>query len=61
MIKKFEDKFKELRIEGCQKDGGSSSSVLYMEDKEIMEEDLDYPDDDDTKETMFMGTESTVR
>ena len=26
-----------------------------------MEEDLDYPDDDDTKETIFIGTESTGR
>ena len=27
----------------------------------MIEENLDYPDHDDTKETMFMGTESTVR
>ena len=32
VIKNFEDKFKELRIEGCHKDGGSSPSVLYMKD-----------------------------
>ena len=60
IVKNFEEKFKELRVEGCRKDGGSSSSVMYTEDVE-MDEDL--PDDRYTKsemkemETMFMGTE----
>ena len=43
VIKNFENKFKELRIQGCRMDGGSSSSVMYAKDKERMEED--YPDD----------------
>ena len=72
VVKNFEDKFKELRVEGCRKDGGSSSLVMFTEDGEEMdeedEEDLeDLPDDyyDDAEmeeiDTMFMGTESEVR
>ena len=63
MIKKFEDKFKELKIEGCCRDGRSLPSVLYMEDKEMMDEDhLDDPENEiDMKETLFMKKESEVR
>ena len=39
MIKKFEDKFKEVKIEGCHRDGGSSPSMLYTQDGEMMHED----------------------
>ena len=64
-VKNFEDKFKELRVEGCRKDRGSSSSVMYTKDREKMDEDL--PDNHYTEaemeemETMFMGTESKAR
>ena len=54
MIRKFEDKFKEFKVEGCHRDGGPSSLVLYTEDKEGIGEDPDYPDKAETKETMFM-------
>ena len=63
VIKNFKEKFKELQVEGCRKDG-SSSSVMYTEDVE-MDEDL--PEDCYTEsemkemETMFMGTESEAR
>ena len=65
IIKSFEEKFKELRVEGCCKDGGLSFSVMYTEDRERMDEDV--PDNSYTKtemkemETMFMGTESEAR
>ena len=64
VVKNFEEKFKELRVEGCHKDSSSSSSVMYMEDVE-MDENL--PDNHYTEsemkdmETMFMGTESEAR
>ena len=36
VIQNFEEKLKELRVEGYHKDGGSISSVIYMEgDKEM--------------------------
>ena len=66
VIKNFEDKFKELRVEGCRKEGGSSSAVMYTEDGEEMDEE-DLPDDNDNGnemeeiDTMFMGTESEAR
>ena len=31
VIQNFEEKFKELRVEGCRKDG-SSSTIMYTED-----------------------------
>ena len=61
VIKNFEEKFKELRVEGCCKDGGSSSSVMYTEDVKM---DDDLPEDCYTEsemkqmETMYMGTEN---
>ena len=63
VIKNFEDTFKELRVEECRKEGGSSSAVMYTEDGEEMDEE-DLPDEDDNDnemeeiDTMFMGTES---
>ena len=60
VIKNFEEKFKQLRVEGCCRDGGSSSSVIYTEDVEMTE---DLPDNHYTEaemeeiDTMFMGTE----
>ena len=49
-VKNFEDKFKELRVEGCRKDRGSSSSVMYTKDGEKVDEDIPtvdfYPDAD---------------
>ena len=65
-IANFEDKFKELRVEGCHRDGGSSSAVMYTEDGEEMDEEdlLDKEDDGEEIEeidTMFMGTESEAR
>ena len=63
VIKNFEEKFKELRVEGCRKDA-VSTSVMYTEDMEI---DVDLPDDHYTEsemkemETMYMGTKSEAR
>ena len=64
VIKIFEEKFKELRVKGCHKYGGSLSSVMYTEDVE-MDENL--PDDHYTEvemeeiDIMLMGTESEAR
>ena len=66
VIKNFEDKFKELRVERCHKEGGLSSAVMYTEDGEEMDEE-DLPDEDDNDDemeeiyTMYMGTESKAR
>ena len=51
VIKNFEDKFKELRVEGCRKEGGSSSAVSYTEDREEMDEE-DLPDKDEYNDKM---------
>ena len=65
IIKNFEEKFKELRVKGYRKDGGSSSSVMYMEDRERMDEDLSNNSYTKTEmkemESMFMRTESDAR
>ena len=47
MIKNFKGKFKELRVEGCRRDGGSSSSVMFTEDREEIDQkdEEDLPDD----------------
>ena len=63
VIKNFEDKFKELRVEGCRKDA-VSTSVMYTEDMDI---NVDLPEDHYIEsemkeiETMYMGTESEAR
>ena len=63
LIKNFEDKFKELQVEGCRKNA-VSTSVMYTED---MEMDVDLPEDHYTDsemkemETMYMGTESEAQ
>ena len=74
VIKNFEDKFKELRVKGHRKSDGISTSVMfteedeYIEDEEEMEEDSN--DDDaeqesqtetEDKEMYFMGTQSQAR
>ena len=38
VITNFENKYKDLRVEGCRRDGGSSSAVLYTKDGEDMDE-----------------------
>ena len=64
VIKNFEETFKKLRVKGCRKDGSSSSTVMYTEDKE---DDKDLPQHQYTEaemtemETLYMGTESEVR
>ena len=54
ILKNFEDKFKEMRVEGCRKD---ASSVMYTED---VNEELPENHYTDTElreiETMYMGT-----
>ena len=63
VIKNFEEKFKELQVEGCRKDS-SSSTVMNAED---MEKDEDLPEDHYTEselkemETLYMETESEAR
>ena len=67
VIQNFEEKFKELRVEGCQKENGLSTSVMFTEDDKEMEEDdsEDDPKDSHTetedKETLFMGTLSEAK
>ena len=59
VLKNFENKFKEMRVEGCRKD---ASSVMYTEDRY---EDLPETHYTETElqeiDTMFMGTESEAR
>ena len=70
VIKNFEKKFKELRVEGNRKGNGSSTSVMFTEEDEYfdekeMEEEEIYEDDQDEsqaenedKEAYFMGAQS---
>ena len=72
VVQNFEEKFKELRVEGNRKENGSSASVMFTEedkyfDDEEMEEE-DYEDDQEDshteaedKEAYFMGTQSQAR
>ena len=55
MVKNFEEKFKELRVEGHRKEPNSSTSVMFAEEDDYMdeddvemeeEEDLDASDED---------------
>ena len=61
VLKNFETKFKEMRVEGCRKDA-SSTSVMYTED---MHEDLPEAHYTETElkeiETMYIGTVSEAR
>ena len=73
VIQNFEEKFKELRVEGNRRENGSSASVMFTEedkyfdnDEEMEETDNeDDPEDSHTetedKETYFMGTQSQAR
>ena len=67
LVQHFEEKFKELRVEGCRKENSLSTSVMFTEDDKEMEEDdpEDDPEDSHTetedKETLFMGTQSEAR
>ena len=73
VVKNFEEKFKELRVEGHRKESNSSASVMfteeneYFDEKEIEDEEI-YDDDqeeslaeDEEKETYFMGTQRQAR
>ena len=72
VFKNFEEKFKELRVEGHRKELNSSASVMFTEedeyfDEEEMEEES-YEDNQDEsqteakdKEAYFMGTQSQAR
>ena len=66
VIQNFEEQFKELRINGYQKENGLSPLVMYTEDDKEMEEDFHDNSEDshiktEEKETLFMGTECEVR
>ena len=73
MIKNFEEKFKELCVEGNRKEANSSSVMFSEEDEyydaeEMMDEDeLDDEEDsqiegeDQDQQTYFMGTQSQAR
>ena len=73
MIKNFEEKFKELCVEGNRKEANSSSVMFTEEDEyydaeEMMDEDdLDDEDQEDSQvededqQTHFMGTQSQAR
>ena len=67
IVKNFESKFKELRVEGNRKEMNSSSVMFTEEDEyfsseEMEEDDLDEEDqyesqiEDEDQETYFMGT-----
>ena len=72
VVKNFEEKFEEMRVEGHRKENGSSASVMFTEedeyfDDEEMEEEC-YEDDQEEsqteseeKEAYFMGTHSQAR
>ena len=63
VIKNFEETFKRLQVEGCRKDG-SSSSVMYteeIEDKEYLPPNQYNETEMNKMHTMFIGTESKVR
>ena len=72
MVKNFEEKFKELQVEGNRKEVNSSSVMFTEEDEyfdaeEMEEDDLDDEDkyesqiEDEDQETYFMGTQSQAR
>ena len=73
MVKNFEEKFKELWVEGHRKESNSFTSVMfteeneYYEDKEMEEDDLDDDEQEESQaenedqETYFMGTQSQAR
>ena len=73
IVQNFEEKFKELRVEGCQKENNSSASVMFTKDDEVFKDDKEreedhYEDDPkdshtevEDKETYFMGTQSQAR
>ena len=75
VIKNFEDKFKELRVEGHRKSDGMSTSVIFTEEDEYIddEEEMEEGDSDDNedeqetqtetedKEMYFMGMQSQAR
>ena len=70
VVQNFEEKFKELRVEGNRKENGSSTSVMFTEEDEYFDdgeemEEGDYEDDPEDshteaedKEAYFMGTQS---
>ena len=62
VITNFENKFKELRVEGCCRDGGSSSAVMYTKDGEEMDGEylLDEEDDGEWEGTKFFKLSKTV-
>ena len=39
LVQHFEEKFKELRVEGCRKENGLSTSVMFTKDDEVYEDD----------------------
>ena len=72
VVQNFEEKFKELRVEGNGKEVNSSSVMFTEEDEyfdaeEMKEDDLDDEDqyesqiEDEDQETYFMGTQSQAR
>ena len=75
VVKRFQDKFKELRVERHRKESNSSALVMFTEEDEYIEDDEEFEEDnlddnddeqksqDETedKEIYFRGTQSQAR
>ena len=59
VIKNFEDKFKELRVEGHRKSDGMSTSVIFTEEDHYIdyEEEMEEGDSDDNEDEQEIETE----
>ena len=59
VIKNFEDKFKELQVEGHRKSDGISTSVMFTEEDEYIEDEEEMEEDsnDDAEQESQTETE----
>ena len=46
VVKNFEEKFKELRVEGHRKESNSSALVMFAEEDEYMDDDVEMEEED---------------
>ena len=46
VAKNFEEKFKEMRVEGHRKENRSSTSVMFTEEEEYFDDDEEMEEDD---------------
>ena len=46
VVKNFEEKFKEMRVEGHRKENGSSASVMFTEEDNYFDDDEEMEEDD---------------